>query len=922
MSSEKYKHLVHKYKDSARTKWENLKEIRKKRRKEVSFGKRLSLRRQDRHEIKQWKAKIKHVEDLESRKAQMKGYKRFKKLQHRKWKIGIPLAIILALIILFGWWYISASRPLTSEQQSARENSLAVAERVQEEGMVLLRNEDAALPLTEKKVSVFGASAALPVFGGGGAGGISTASAEGLFEAFDAEGIEYDKTLYNLYSNYAYNKTATTNDFKKPGKGMIDKLLPSIKGFLASATPEMPVSSLSDDIVRDAANYSKTAVYVVSRVGTETKDLKPDDLRLTNDERATLKKLNDNFDHIILLVNTTNAMELGFVEEFDKIDAALWVGAPGEIGTRSIAKALTGAVNPSGRLTDTYAYNIESNPAVSNTGDFNYTRDGAPTDRYFVKYKEDIYMGYRYYETFIADSEYDKVVQYPFGYGLSYTTFTWDVTSTQATEDKIEAKVHVTNTGKRPGRDVVQLYYRAPYTPGGIEKSAVVLGGYAKTHELKPGESEDITISFATDNMASYDGKVAKSWVLDEGEYKIEVSRDVHHSISSFSYTQPGRKIISEDSKTGAIVTNRFDDAAGKDTKYFSRSNPEITKPVAPDADEKVMPDGLLDKDYKHTQSNVAEPTTGADNGIKLEDLKGLAYDDPKWQQFLDQFTDKELVRLAGNGGYWSSEVKRLGVPKTTMFDGPASIRNFLQSWASVAYPVPVVMAATWNDDLIETIGKAMGAEARSFNVDAVYAPSINLHRSPLGGRNFEYPSEDPLIAGNLGAAFTRGLQSHQVIAVMKHFAANDQETNRAAMGLYTWMTEQSLRELYLKPYEITTKEGDAHGVMSAFNRIGYTWAGGDKALLTDVLRNEWGFEGFVVTDAGIAGQGKHFDALQAVEAGNDLMLAFLIDMPGDNNFEKQLKEYLKEDRAGTLTALRNAAHNICFYVLQTSKVE
>lgn len=923
MSSEEYRQLVHKYKTSARNKWQKLKAERRKRRQEALYSEWFDLYRQDWRDIRQWKQRIKKVKDDDSRKAQKKGYKLFKRLQRRKFTVGIPVAILVIIILLFARWYFAATKPLTHEQKSAREHSLQIARQVQGEGTVLLRNQDGALPLADKKVSVFGAGAALPVFGGGGAGGISTSGADGLFDALAAEGIEYDAALYNLYSNYAYYKKASTDEFKKPGKDFFDVMLPSIKGFLATATPEMPVSNISDDVLRASSEHARTAVYVVSRVGTETQDLTPEKLRLNSDERDTLEKLDKNFDKIVLLVNSTNVMELGFVEEFEHIDAVLWIGAPGETGMQSVAKALTGEVNPSGKLTDTYAYNIESNPAVSNTGDFRYVRkDGTPTDRYFAKYKEDIYVGYRYYETFVSDSEYGTVVQYPFGYGLSYTSFDWDVVNTITNEGTITAKVRVTNTGARSGKDVVQLYYSAPYTPGGIEKSAIVLGDYTKTKLLAPGESQEVVVAFSPNSMASYDAKNAKTWVLDAGRYDIHVARDVHTPVTSFAYTVPERKVLNTDTFTGTEVTNRFDHATGGETTFLTRSNPEATKPTAPSDEEKVLPEGLLEKDYKHIPSTAAEPTTGVKNNLKLADLKGLDYDDPKWQQFLDQFTDKELVEIAGNGGYWSAEIKRLGIPKTTMFDGPASIRNFLQTWASVAYPVPVVMSASWNNELIEEIGRSMGAEARSFGVDAVYAPSINLHRSPLGGRNFEYPSEDPLVAGNLGAAFTRGLQSQKVIAVMKHYAANDQETNRAAMGLYTWMTEQSLRELYLKPFEITVKHGNAHGVMTAFNRIGYVWAGGDKALNNEVLRDEWGFKGFVITDAGIAGQGDHFDALQAVESGNDLMLAFLVDMPGDNVFEKQLKDYLKEDRAGTLVALRQAAHNICYYVLQTSQVE
>lgn len=915
------KSLVAGYKLKARDKYKKLKVARKKRH-GLPLKEQFELWKKDRAADKRWKERIKNVENKAEQKAQKKGYKLYKKLLRRKIVLGVWAAIVLIVVILFAIWYFGATRPLTDEQKVAREHSLQVAGDVMDEGMVLLRNEGSVLPLKSNKISVFGASAAAPVYGGGGAGGIATKDVDSLYSAFNTAGIQYNEGLYNVYSNFAFNGKASTDVYTPPkGTSLLDTLVPNIAGFLATSTKEMPVDQLPSDVFDEATKYSDTAVYVISRVGTETQDLKPEQLRLSDNERATLDKIDASFAHVVILLNTTNAFELGFVETYQNIDSVLWIGAPGEVGSHSVADALTGKVNPSGKLTDTYAYDIESNPSVVNTGDFQYTKDGQPSKRYFANYLEDIYVGYRYYETFIDDAQYDSVVQYPFGYGLSYTNFDWKLASSTANADTIRANVTVTNTGAVAGKEVVQLYYEPPFTQGGTEKSAVVLGGYAKTKLLKPGESETVAVEFKTDAMASYDAKNAKTWVLDAGSYKINVAKNVHDTVTSFSYQQPVAKVLNTDSKTGTEVTNRFDDADG-DLTYFSRSNAAATFPTAPSGDALVLPAIVPDSDYKHKVTDVAEPTTGAKNDIKLEDLKGLDYNDPKWNQFLDQFTADQLVHFAGNGGYWSIGIGNLGIPRTSMYDGPASIRNFLQAWATVAYPIPVNLSATWNDELAEKQGRAMGEEAQSFNVDAVYAPSVNLHRSPLGGRNFEYFSEDPLLAGKFGAAWTRGLESTKTVAIMKHFVANDQETNRANYGLYTWLSEQSLRELYLKPFEITAKEGNAHGVMTAFNRVGAIWAGGSRPLLTDVLRNEWGFKGFVITDAGVGPQGEHFDALQAVEAGNDMILAFLFDYPGNNTYESQLFNYLKEDRAGTLVALRNAAHNISYYVLQTSKVE
>lgn len=922
MNKQEVKTLIAEYKKKARAKYRALKMSVKKRR-GLPLGERYTLWKKDRASEKRWKQRVKAVQDPIEKKAQKRGYKLYQRLRHRKFVIAGWAALLIGVVSLMGGWYYAATRPITDEQQVARDASLVLAREVMDEGMILLRNEDSALPLDTTKVSVFGAGAAAPVYGGGGAGGIASKDVDSLFLAFDEAGIDFNLPLYNVYSNYAFNGAASTSDFTPKGPSLLDVLVPNIAGFLAGATPEMPLDQLPDDVLSQAADYSDTAVYVVSRVGTETQDLTVEELRLSQDERDMLDVLDDNFERVVLLLNTTNAMELGFVEEYENIDAVLWIGGPGEVGTHSVAAALKGEVNPSGHLTDTYAYDLNSNPAVINTGDFQYVdENGDPAGRYFVNEQEGIYVGYRYYETFIDEDEYDEVVQYPFGYGLSYTDFEWELDSTVTNGAVVRANVVVTNTGDVAGKDVVQLYYEPPYTAGGIEKSAIVLGDYAKTSLLQPGQSQTVAVEFAVEDMASYDDQRQKTWVVEAGEYGFVVGRDVHTPVATFDYTQDEQLVLFQDAITGATVTNRFDGVDG-DLTYLSRNNAEGTFPVAPTGDALLLPEGLLEADYVHeVVDGLAEPTTNADNGLQLADLKGLDIDDPTWQIFLDQFTTDELIELAGNGGYWSAEINRLGIPGTSMYDGPASIRSFTQAWSSVAYPIPGNLSASWNEDLAERVGRAMGNEAQTFDVDAVYAPSVNLHRSPLSGRNFEYYSEDPLIAGDFGAAWTRGLQSTKTIAVMKHFAANDQETNRANYGLYTWMTEQALREIYLRPFELTVKDGGAMGAMSASNRIGAVWAGGSEPLLTDVLRTEWGFEGFVITDAGIGPQGEHFDALQATEAGNDLMLAFLFDLPGDNAFESQLRDYLKEDRAGTIAALRNAAHNISYYVLHTSEMD
>jgi beta-glucosidase len=727
--------LIAEYKQKARVRYKKLVATRKSRR-GLSIKERFELWKKDRQSDKRWKQKINEIQDKTERKAQKKGYKLYKKLLGRKYVIITWLAIILTFAGIFGSWYYNATRPLTAEQRAARQHSLETAREVMDEGTVLLRNEHATLPLKTKKVSVFGTSAAKSVYGGGGAGGIAAKDVESLYGTLDASGIEYDRSLYDVYSNYAFNDKVSTDTYVPPtGKSLLDTLLPNIAGFLAGATKEMPIGQLPDGVLDDATHYSDTAVYAISRVGTETQDLRPEQLRLTDDERATLDVLDDRFAHVVVLLNTTNVFELGFVEKYKHIDSVLWIGAPGEVGMHSVAKVLSGEVNPSGKLTDTYAYDISSNPAVANTGDFQYTDNGTPAGRYFVNYRENIYVGYRYYETFIDAAKYNSVVQYPFGYGLSYSTFDWNVVASQTDENIIRTQVTVANTGKVAGKEVVQVYYQPPFEQGGIEKASTVLGGYAKTKLLQPGESETVTVEFPTRLMASYDNK---AWVLDKGAYQIRVAKNVHETVANFTYQQSDRRQFDNDEKTGTQITNRFDNASGGLT-YFSRSNAATTFPTTPSGDDFKLPAAVAESDYIHKATSVNEPTTATKNDIQLQDLKGAAYDDPKWQSFVEQFTDDELVHLAGNGGYWSIGIDRLGVLRTSMYDGPASIRNFLQAWATVAYPIPANLAASWNDALAENVGQAMGKEARSFNVDAVYAPSVNLHRTPLGGRNFEY---------------------------------------------------------------------------------------------------------------------------------------------------------------------------------------
>jgi len=873
--------------------------------------------------MKTWKQDIKASVKKE-RVAKRKGLRTYKRILRRPIVLSVWALVIVSFVGLIGNWYYNSTRPMSLEAQLTADVSKAIAEEVMSESIVLLKNEGDLLPLGDQAINVFGSGSVKPVFGGGGAGAVNSTKVDDLYMAFDSEGITYNDTLHNLYGNYVYKNKPVTTDFIKPGKGLLDILLPNIMGMISSTPSEMPAEYLTDDILSEAVSFSDVAVYVISRYGTETIDLTVEELQISETELQIVELLNSHFAHVVVLLNTCNAMELGWVEDFDHVEAVLWVGAPGQYGTYAIAKTLTGEYNPSGRLVDTYAYDLTTNPAVLNAGDFQYLDEsGAETGRYFTNYLEGIYMGYRYYETFITEeSEYLSTVQYPFGYGLSYTTFNWETLSHTFNQDTITLEVKVTNTGSVSGKDVVEVYFSAPYFPAsGIEKSSIELAAFAKTDLLSPGENQTLTLSFSTRELSSYDEFVNQAWVLEAGDYEIILSRNVHSPESTLSYTAPTTIIYDTDEVTGTEIQNLFENADGGLT-YLSRSNPIETAPTSPSGDDFLIPASVLDSEvYEHVISNEAIPLQNQDHSILLEDLVGLDYSDPLWDDFLDQFTAEEMIQLTQNAGFWSLAIERLGVPETKMVDGPACIRSFLGSWSTVAFPISTNVASTWNQDLAEAMGEAMGYEAQAYGISAVYAPSMNMHRSPLGGRNFEYYSEDPLISGKIAAAYTRGMQSTGRVVTMKHFAGNEQEKNRGANGLYVWSTEQALRELYFKPFEIAVKEGHAHGAMSAFNRIGPDWAGGSHALLTDLLRTEWGFEGYVITDAAISSSGGYFSGIEALDAGNDMMLAFLF--PNKNNqFVKEVRAALEVDEAGTLIALRNATHNICYYVTQTGEMQ
>ena len=770
--------------------------------------------------------------------------------------------------------------------------------KIEGEGIVLLKNEENILPLDGKKLNVFGVGSVCPFFGGAGSGCITSENPVSFYDALDEKGIEYNAELRKLYE-----KECGTEAIPTTSHPVVNNALGLI--LTKSQLPEMPVSLLTDEIMANAKSYSDTALVMISRTSEEGADLTEDVLRISDEERALVEKLNDNFKNIIVLFNISNIIEMGFVDEYENIKAAAAIWIPGEFGMLSVADMLTGEINPSGRLADTVAYNVSDHPSGVCFGTNEY--DGG---EYYVEYLEGIYVGYRYFETFAKDK-----VQYPFGYGLSYTEFKQELVDYSFDDGKVTATVKVTNTGDVAGKETVQLYYSAPYYNGGIEKSAICLGGYDKTKLLAPNESQTLTVSFDIEDMASYDHKNHEAWILEKGTYKIILGKNVREHIDTFDYVLAEDKIMKYDNKTGVEITNKFDDVYNG-FPVLSRADYEGTYPVFRQltATDEIK---NVDKIPEKTTEGTA-PVTGAvyDETIMFEDV----YENPElMDKFLDQLTVNEMVMMVIDGGYGTRGVERLGIPQTWDNDAPSSVKGqngIAFSDSGTAYPCEVAVACTWNVDLAEEMGKCVGIEARDIGTDIWYAPGVNIHRNPAGGRNYEYYSEDPILSATMASALITGCYSEGLVVTIKHFALNDQESHRE--GVFTWADEQTMREIYLKAFEIPIKESPCLGVMSAFNRLGTNWCGGSSALLNDLLRGEWGFNGFVVSDYSwnFTGIG-YMSPIIAVYNGNDTLLTGLWAVNLPSHVIAVTAQYYA-DPIGFGTALREACRHLITVKMHT----
>ena len=805
--------------------------------------------------------------------------------------------------LLTGQKQVTTGQSLTVEQ--AADQSRAMAQELVQEGAVLLKDQNNALPLAEgTAVNLFGYGSVDPIYGGSGSGASDTSSNIDLVTGLTNAGFTVNQELVDFYKKSGVSRAAQ-------------------KGFEGSNfTPaEVPAAQYTDTLLQNAKAFSDVAIVTFSRVGGEGGDLpqdmyaagysKTDDgrhyLELTQDEEDLLALIKaQGFGKVIVLINSSNAMELGFLED-DSIDAALWIGSLGSTGFNAVGEILSGKVNPSGRLSDTYAYDLTTAPAYWNAGDFTYSN----LNHHYVEYAEGIYVGYRFYETRYVDNTtgvcdeaaYAKAVQYPFGYGLSYTTFEQSIADYKTSDSAIEMTVEVKNTGAVAGKDVVQVYYTAPYTVGGIEKSHVVLAGFAKTGLLQPGASEKVTITFAPEDMASYDETGAKAYVLEAGTYQIKLMNNAHDVIDQREYEVPATITYSGDNARSTdlvAATNEFEDVAqGQIQQYVSRADWEGTLPTARTDGKTASAETVAAKEntpvYENNDSD--QPITIADHGLTLEDMTGLDYDDPKWNDLLEQLSVDDMTNMISNGGWSTPEVASVGKPATNDLDGPAGINSLVSSLKGVSFPSEVIVGSSWNTDLAQRFGTAFGAEAAANHVVGLYAPGMNIHRTPFSGRNFEYYSEDGLLSGKMGAAMVQGVGSQGVYTYIKHFALNDQESNRLSISV--WANEQSIREIYLKPFELSVKEGGTTAVMSSYSRLGNTWAGASKALLTDVLRNEWGFHGMVVTDSAM-GNTSWMDINLALRAGGDMMLCLMgVKLDSSSNTAQQ--------------AMRRACHNILY---------
>ena len=873
------------------------------------------------------------------------------------------------------------------------------AQKITGEGITLLHHEDDYMPYDEGTTfSFFGHSSVAWITSGSGSSGVD--GSDNLKSAFEREGFNVNSSLWDFYT------TGEGSKYKR-GQGSI-----SYGDAEDYSINECPLNVIPADVLNSAKGT--TPVFVLGRVSGEGRDCSramykfttiPEDmskhyLEPDSVELGIISYLNDNFDDVVVIINSSNAIEMGWLKDYENVNSVLFVPGTGGAGIDSLPRIMKkGGINPSGNLVDTFAADFLASPAAQNYGDFQYTQNGQNTGINYVTYKEGIYVGYKYYETRYedyvlnqgnaGDFDYSAEVCYPFGYGLSYTDFIWSNFNTEWDGDICTVSVDVTNDGDIAGKDVVQIYAQSPYTQydidNKVEKSAVQLVGFAKTEELAPGATGHVEVSFDRELLKAYDYTTAKTYIFDAGTYYVTAAQNSHEAINNIlsakqkngadfdadRMTAAGNTdfvaeyvpdiadtditTYAEDAATGTKVENQFDFASQDDTVYLTRNNWTGTFPTADgavsseestwgnqvnaadgkayiwkkeiSAEDKAQFDATGKVASMNTQSKTAELVFGQDNGLELVDMRGLAYDDPLWDELLDQLTVRDYNTLLPVSGYGSPGIDSINKAETTDQDGAS---GFVQG-SGTRFPVEVMLAQTWNTQLAQEMGGLVGDDALLSNIDGWYAPNMNIHRTPFSGRNFEYYSEDGVFSGIMGSAELTGVAQKGVYCFIKHFAFNDQENHRGdrdGNGLVTWSNEQALREIYLKPFEMCVKSGTTTqfyykadengnmvkteyqvpkctGIMTAFNRIGFSWTGGNYQLLTNVLRNEWGFNGFVVSD--FQG-GSHMHVDEMIYGGGNGMLnainkeSWAMDKTNDEQFY-----YVREAAHGLLYTVANS---------------
>ena len=860
-----------------------------------------------------------------------------RKLIHSEsWLVFMVATVVAVAMMLFGplssLLNLATNRHVLQESTISAANDLAA--EVQQEAITLLKNDDDNLPLKDTKVNVFGWGSTNPVYGGTGSGSMSDAyPTVSILDGMRNAGLETNEDLSKLYTDYRTDRPVVAINDQ-------DWTL-----------PEVPADQYSDDLLSEAKDFSDQAVIVITRVGGEGSDLPTDMkgenivydenspdyqdfeagehfLQLSQTERNMIDMVTSNFDDVTLVYNGANAFQFDFLDDYPQIASVLWCPPAGQTGFNALGGVLAGNTNPSGRTSDTFVTDLTQTPTWNNFGNFRYdnvdeftvSNYGYPSTPTFVNYVEGIYVGYKFYETAADEGliDYDAMVEFPFGYGLSYTTFDQQMGDVTYQDGTVSFDVTVTNTGDVAGKDVVEVYYNPPYVNGGIEKASANLVAFDKTEELQPGDSETVSISFDDDDMASYDHENAKAWVLEAGDYRISINSDSHNEIASATVNVPETITYDSDDNThngdAVVATNQFDNAAG-DVEYLSRADhfanyDEATAaPASMSMSDEIKAEFLNNGNYDPADfddPNDEMPTTGADNGVSLYQLRGKDYDDPMWDQLLDQLSVDDMDNLSANAGFGTQAADSVGKIALTDLDGPASLNNTFTGVGSIGFPCSTAFACTWNVDLASAFGDMIGRMAHDMDASGWYAPAMNIHRSAFGGRDFEYFSEDPLLSGAMASSEIAAAREQGVYAFMKHFVLNDQETNRNNM-VCTWSNEQAIREIYMKPFEMSVKDGDTGAVMSSFNYIGPVYAGASSNLLNNVLRDEWGFRGMVLTDW--YGDFGYQNGDQLVRAGNDAMLA---------TFESS--NHVTVRSASGVQALRTAAHNILYTAVNSWK--